>query len=212
MRHLATLTLTAIVLAARPGFAETGGTERATPVVRAWYLGTRDAASTTQRAFYTDDQLHLARAARATYAVGAAVGIAGIAPFLTAFLMGDPTSIAFASLAWTSEPVLMLVTDLLVDRALGRRQSAANIAGWVMLAITIALPTIGAAFYSNYDYEQIGMSLLIGGAVVFFPMQILTDVVGSRACGRARRMLRGEEALVQPGTGSRSGSGSWYGR
>jgi hypothetical protein len=64
-----------------------------------------------------------------------------------------------------------------------------------MLAITLALPTIGWAIRDtslNSGPDDASAALAISGAVMFFPMQILTDVLGSRALHHAQHVLRSE--------------------
>jgi hypothetical protein len=162
-----------------------------------------DTASSPTPAFYTREQLRLARSAQTVYWVGVAAGLSGIVPFIVGFsaMLGAfhqggteaaSTCVTLTAAGWIIEPVMMLVTDNLVDRALGRDASAANIAGWVMLALTIALPAIGGALAYGGVEGEAPAGLAITGAVLFLPMQILTDVVGSRAYGRASRMSRYE--------------------
>lgn len=139
---------------------------------------------------YTDEQLQLARDVRLVYALGAGAGIVGIAPFLVAFLYESAPWAFVASALWTTEPVQMLVADLLMARARGRGPSAANVAGWVMLGLTVALGVAGGAFELAEVAEDSAVGLAVAGAILFFPMQILTDVLGTRAVVRAGRMLR----------------------
>jgi hypothetical protein len=145
---------------------------------------------------YTDAQLQLARDARVVYSIGVAAGLVGIAPFLVAFLYeSTPTGLASAYVAsalWTTEPVLMLLTDLLIDRARGRGPSAANVAGWIMLGLTVALGVVGGALELADVNEDTAAGLAISGAFVFFPMQFLTDALGVRAMLRAQHILRNE--------------------
>lgn len=145
-----------------------------------------------------ENQLRLARETRVLYGVGLGAGVVGIAPFMGAFLTGfQPESesifptLSF-SVLWSLEPVMMLIADDLMNQASGRQRSPANIAGWVLLATTIAFQVTALAITAGGGPEEIGLGFGIAGAVVFLPMQILTDVLGTRAIHRARRMRSDE--------------------
>jgi hypothetical protein len=189
MRRHTILILTALALAPRLA----AGEESPAPTPDRTYAET---AREPDVRHYTDEQVQLARDVRLVYWLGVASGVVGVAPFFVAFFYesSPPGMISafVASALWTTEPVQMLVADLLIDRAFGRGPSAANVAGWVMLGLTVALGVVGGALELADVADEAAVGLAVSGACLFFPMQILTDVLGARAMTRAHRILRRE--------------------